>query len=404
MTDSDVAMYDDDDDGYEINPGDIETQYGIVTVEGYNDGTIGVQTKVTREPPIIAPDRGRVVLTADEARIIAKTILRRVAEAEELEKLKRRRRNRRDVELTNLRTRERDREHNRRIDEERAWLAAGPEEEVAPRPAGEEDRPAAEPEEKIGKTPKAILAWTKNLVAKMVDEDSVEKALNEYRAAKEQRAKVLNFEQFNFTTQMVREARDKVLRQPPPGFGDTPRSAFDRPPAEPEEEGAPRPAGEEEFGRAPPHGRYCDLMDAAARLNAIEQEPAFSYTPTPAGLSEDDLRDWEQQVGYADMMDARRQRDEQEEREKEAIADLKRAAAALLKDPRPAGDEDRPAAELGDETEDGAVMTEEEKPGRPDDRAGAPIIDAHKLAKLTKDYNARQAPDFTLAKYRTQAN
>ena len=55
MTDSDVAMYDDDDDGYEINPGDIETQYGIVTVEGYNDGTIGVQTKVTREPPIIRP-------------------------------------------------------------------------------------------------------------------------------------------------------------------------------------------------------------------------------------------------------------------------------------------------------------------------------------------------------------
>ena len=129
--------------------------------------------------------------------------MRRVAEAEELEKLKRRRRNRRDVELTNLRTRERDREHNRRIDKERAWPAAGPEEEVAPRPAGEEDRPAAEPEEKIGKTPKAILAWTKNLVAKMVDKDSVEKALNEYRAAKEQRAKVLNFEQFNFTTLRV---------------------------------------------------------------------------------------------------------------------------------------------------------------------------------------------------------
>ena len=65
-------------------------------------------------------------------------------------------------------------------------------------------------------TPKGIKAWTEALIATMVDKDSVLKAVNEFKATKEQRAKVLNGEQFKRITEMVREARDKVLQPPPP--------------------------------------------------------------------------------------------------------------------------------------------------------------------------------------------
>ena len=65
-------------------------------------------------------------------------------------------------------------------------------------------------------TPKNIKAWTEMLITTMVDKDSVLKAVAEFKATKELRAKVLNGDQFKYITEMVREARDKVLQPPPP--------------------------------------------------------------------------------------------------------------------------------------------------------------------------------------------
>lgn len=70
------------------------------------------------------------------------------------------------------------------------------------------------------------------------------------------------------------------------------------------------------------------VLEAVARLYAIGREPPFEFTPTPEGMPEDELSNWEQQVGYADMMDQREQREDRELRAEEAFADLMKAAAA----------------------------------------------------------------------------
>ena len=118
------------------------------------------------------------------------------------------------------------------------------------------------------------------------------------------------------------------------------------------------------------------------------------------------------QVVYADMCDERAMWAEQEEREKETIADLKRAAAALLNDPQ-----DRPPADARAGAPNGS--SEEEVATRPQDDPAdlarraeltarimlAPIIDGAKLAEIVKDYDTRHpTTDYTLAKYRTQTN
>ena len=73
------------------------------------------------------------------------------------------------------------------------------------------EKPANKPED----TPAEIKAWTLNLIETMVDEESVQKAIEEFKATKELRAKVLNTEQFKYLTGLVRDARDKVLAPPP---------------------------------------------------------------------------------------------------------------------------------------------------------------------------------------------
>ena len=46
----------------------------------------------------------------------------------------------------------------------------------------------------------------------MVDKESVEKAIADFKGTKELRAHILNGAQSRFLTELVREARDKVLR------------------------------------------------------------------------------------------------------------------------------------------------------------------------------------------------
>ena len=75
-------------------------------------------------------------------------------------------------------------------------------------------KPVAQPELTMD-TPANIKAWVENLITTMVDEESVTRAVADFKATKELRAKILNEQQFKYLTEMVREARDRVLAPPP---------------------------------------------------------------------------------------------------------------------------------------------------------------------------------------------
>ena len=148
-------------------------------------------------------------------------------------------------------------------------------------PEGYRARPAAGPEEEdeapkvFLETPRGLKAWTEMLITTMVDKESAEKAMAQFHATMARKERILNAEQVGSLSDIIREARDKVV---PVDFGE---EEFGRPGEESEPEPGRRRGFEEEDRPAGEERAGANGSTDAAAVAKMVKDYNDSHPPAP---------------------------------------------------------------------------------------------------------------------------